>query len=90
MAGLQETMAQARVSQVERITRAEERVTALGSLMASWQSAFQEHAKAVETRLRGLENAAQQSAGAWKSSAVWTSAVTSLVTIAVNLAIKLL
>lgn len=79
-----------RSSQLERITRAEERAHALHSAIEALRDDFKGHAKDMVTALRSLQDESQQRKGAERERHWWTAAIVGFVSLAVNVAIKLI
>lgn len=75
---------------IERITRAEERDTALQGAMEALRDDFRAHAKEMVAAIRALQDESHQRKGAERERHWWTAAIVGTVTLAVNVAIKLI
>ena len=79
-----------RGGQLERITRAEERLNTLTSAVEEWKDEFRAHATGITAALRVLQDNEQQRKGAERARNAVTAAIVALVTLAANIIVKLI
>ena len=79
-----------RSSQLERLTRAEERASSLQRALDSMRGEFKDHAKEVLGALKELRDESLQRKAARSRDAVWTGAVVAVVTFVSNILVKLI